>query len=75
MELAAPTNTSRLVPCLFFGTFLAVNLLAALAFGARWFGCGDGFEVHSTALGRLAACHRRCVRPAAHVGAAATVRP
>jgi hypothetical protein len=59
MELAAPDNTSRLVLCLFFGTYLAVNLLAALAFGSRWFSRGDGFEVYSTLLGRLSCLGRR----------------
>jgi hypothetical protein len=59
IELAAPDNTSRLVLCLFFGTYLAVNLLAGLAFGSRWFSRGDGFEVYSTLLGHLSCLGRR----------------
>jgi hypothetical protein len=59
MELAAPNNTSRVVLSLFFVTYLAVNLLAALAFGSHWFAYGDGFEVYSTLLGRLSFLGRR----------------
>jgi hypothetical protein len=59
LELAAPQRDTTAVLRLFFALYAVVHLAAALVFGHRWFDRGDGFEVYSTLLGRLAVLGRR----------------
>lgn len=54
LELVAPDNTTLPVLRLFFALYVASQLIAATWYGSRWFAAGDGFEVFSTLLGRLA---------------------
>ena len=75
LELVAPENTSLPVLRTFLAAWAALHLIAASWYGSRWFAAGDGFEVFSTLLGRLApigpvrdpatASSRR--RPATHI--------
>ncbi|MDQ1712569.1 MAG: hypothetical protein QOE45_2019 [Frankiaceae bacterium] len=59
VELVLPSRTEpRLLGVLILG-YAVVNLLAAAVYGARWFGRGDGFEVYSALIGRLAPVGRR----------------
>lgn len=59
LELVAPGRTDpRLVGGLILG-YAAVNLAAAQVYGQIWFRRGDGFEVYSTLIGRLAPFGRR----------------
>lgn len=59
LELAAPAGGSTSVLIGYFAGYAAVHLTAALTFGNRWFAAGDGFEVYSTMVGRLAPFGRR----------------
>jgi hypothetical protein len=59
LELVAPDNTSLPTLRTFFAGYVAVELLAATYWGSRWFGRGDGFEVLSSLLARLAPIGRR----------------
>lgn len=59
MELAAPDRDSTGTLTTYFSLYAGVNLLGALAFGSRWFGRCDGFEVFSTLIGRLSVLGRR----------------
>lgn len=54
-----PERTEPLATAVFLTGYAAVHTLAALVFGRRWFGHGDGFEVYSTLLGCLAPLGRR----------------
>jgi hypothetical protein len=53
------SNTTLPTLRLYFACYLAVHLFAATYFGSRWFDRGDGFEVFSSLLGRLAVIGRR----------------
>lgn len=59
LELAAPNRDSAHGLRTWFGLYAAVHLIAALAFGSRWFARGDAFEVYSTLVGRLSPFGRR----------------
>ena len=58
-ELAYPERTTPAKVGTFLVAYSIAQLLAALWFGAGWFARGDGFEVYSTLLGRLAPLGRR----------------
>lgn len=78
LELAAPGGDTTAALRLYFGIYAVVHLGAAAVFGSRWFAVGDGFEVYSTLVGRLAPFGRRddgrlVVRNP--LDGAATVRP
>jgi hypothetical protein len=59
LELAAPDRDTTGVLRAYFAGYAGVHLLAAAAFGSRWFDRGDGFEVYSALIGRLAPLGRR----------------
>ncbi|HLZ36562.1 MAG TPA: hypothetical protein VKP64_02135 [Mycobacteriales bacterium] len=59
MELVAPDRTSLGTLRTFFGVYAGAHLLAAAFYGSRWFDKGDGFEVYSSLVGRLAPVGRR----------------
>lgn len=59
LELAAPGGSSATALLGYFTGYAAVHLTAALIFGHRWFGSGDGFEVYSTMVGTLSPFGRR----------------
>ena len=59
MELAAPERSEPRRVGLFLLVYAVVQLFAAVWFGAGWFAQGDGFEVWSRLLGRLAVVGRR----------------
>jgi len=59
MELAAPDRGEPRRVGLFLLAYAIVQLFAAVWFGAGWFAQGDGFEVWSRLLGRLAVVGRR----------------
>ncbi|HUR13590.1 MAG TPA: hypothetical protein VM097_03750 [Mycobacteriales bacterium] len=62
MELAAPDRSAPRRVGLFLLVYAVVQLFGALCFGAGWFAQGDGFEVWSRLLGRLAVIGRRADR-------------
>jgi hypothetical protein len=59
LELALPGRSQPEVVARFILCYAVVHTTAALVFGQRWFGRGDGFEVYSTLLGSLAPLGRR----------------
>lgn len=59
MELAAPDRSNPRRVGLFLLTYAVVQLFAAVWFGAGWFAQGDGFELLSRLLGRMAVIGRR----------------
>jgi hypothetical protein len=59
LELAHPGRSEPTTVGLFLVVYGAAQLFAALWFGPGWFARGDGFEVYSTLLGRLAPVGRR----------------
>jgi hypothetical protein len=59
LELAAPDRASTGVLRAYFAGYAGVHLFAASLFGSRWFDRGDGFEVYSALIGRLAPLGRR----------------
>ena len=59
LELIYPENTELRTLRTAFLFYLAVNVLAATYWGARWFSRGDGFEVFSSLLGRMSPLGRR----------------
>jgi len=59
LELVYPERAEPRTVGVFLVCYAAVQLGAALRYGARWFERGDGFEVYSTLLGRLAPLGRR----------------
>jgi len=59
LELAYPERSQPSTVGLFLVYYGVVQLIAALWFGPGWFARGDGFEVYSTLLGRLAPIGRR----------------
>jgi hypothetical protein len=59
LELAYPERSEPSTVGLFLVLYGVAQLLAALVFGPGWFARGDGFEVYSTLLGRLAPIGRR----------------
>jgi hypothetical protein len=58
-ELAFPDRSEPRNIAAFIIVYSVAQLLAAMWFGAGWFARGDGFEVYSTLLGRLAPFGRR----------------
>ena len=59
LELAYPGRSQPSTVGLFLVVYGAAQLNAGLLFGPGWFARGDGFEVYSTLLGRLAPIGRR----------------
>jgi len=59
LELAAPDRDTTGVLRAYLAGYAGVHLLAAAVYGSRWFDRGDGFEVYSTLIGRLAPLGRR----------------
>lgn len=59
MELASPRRSDPRHVGTFLVAYAGAQLLAAAWFGAGWFARGDGFEVYSRLLGRLAPIGRR----------------
>jgi hypothetical protein len=59
LELAGPDRDSVTVLLLYFGCYAAVQVGAALLFGARWFATGDGFEVYSSVVATMSPFGRR----------------
>lgn len=59
MELAAPDRTNPWRVGMFVLVYALLQLFAAVWFGAGWFAQGDGFELWSRLLGRLAVVGRR----------------
>jgi len=59
LELVLPGRAEPRTIAVFLVLYAVVQLVAALWFGAGWFARGDGFEVYSTLLGRLAPVGRR----------------
>lgn len=59
MELVSPAPSSTGTLLWYFGGYAAVHLVAATAFGSRWFDRGDAFEAYSGLIGRLAVIGRR----------------
>jgi hypothetical protein len=59
LELAAPSRNLPRTVGLFLVVYLIAQLMAAMAYGPGWFARGDGFEVYSRLLGRLAPLGRR----------------
>jgi len=59
LELAYPGRSSPRAVGVFLVGYAVVQLVAALWYGERWFTRGDGFEVYSSLLGRLAPFGRR----------------
>ncbi len=59
LELVYPDRAQPGVVGVFLVLYAVANLLAALWFGERWFARGDGFEVYSALIGRLAPLGRR----------------
>jgi hypothetical protein len=59
LELAAPNRDSVTVLLLYLGCYSAIQLGAALLFGAGWFATGDGFEVYSSIVATMSPFGRR----------------
>jgi hypothetical protein len=59
IELVLPSRTEPRLLGVLLLVYAVGNLLAAAFYGARWFGRGDGFEVYSALIGRLAPVGRR----------------
>jgi hypothetical protein len=59
LELVLPGRAEPRTVGVFLVVYGVVQLIAALWFGAGWFARGDGFEVYSTLLGRMAPFGRR----------------
>lgn len=58
-ELVYPAGAEPRAVAGFLLGYAAANTTAAVLFGRRWFGYGDGFEVYSRLLGSLAPLARR----------------
>src|SRR5262249_13391108 len=59
LELAAPDRAAVSVLLWYLACYAAVHLGAALLFGQRWFGTGEGFEGYFTVIATLAPMGRR----------------
>ena len=59
LELVYPDRAKPIVVAVFLLVYATVTLVAAFVFGDGWFERGDGFEVYSTTIGRLAPIGRR----------------
>ena len=59
LELVYPQRTDPRTVGAFLVVYGCAQLIASLWFGERWFARGDGFEVYSALLGRLAPFGRR----------------
>lgn len=58
-ELVYPSGAQPAHVAWFVLGYAVIHVVAAVAFGRRWFDRGDGFEVYSTLLGALAPLGRR----------------
>jgi hypothetical protein len=59
LELVEPDRAITAVIKTWFGVYIGLHLLAAAAYGSRWFDRGDAFEAYSDLLGRLSPLGRR----------------
>lgn len=59
LELVYPDRAQPRTVAVFLVVYATANLVAATVYGSRWFERGDGFEVYSTFIGRLAPIGRR----------------
>jgi hypothetical protein len=59
VELVMPDRANPRKLGVLLVVYAATNLVAASVYGARWFDRGDGFEVYSSLIGRLAFLGRR----------------
>ncbi len=59
LELAAPNRSSPSRVAVFLSSYVVLQLFAAMYYGPGWFARGDGFEVYSRLLGRMAFLGRR----------------
>ncbi|HVE74854.1 MAG TPA: hypothetical protein VNA30_07205 [Mycobacteriales bacterium] len=59
LELVYPERATPAVVGSFIVVYAIVHLVASMWFGERWFDRGDGFEVYSSLIGRLAPLGRR----------------
>jgi hypothetical protein len=59
LELCAPDRDTLGTMRTYFALYAGINLLGALAFGTAWFLRCDGFEVFSSAIGRMSPFGRR----------------
>jgi hypothetical protein len=59
VELASPNRSDPRRVGAFLVIYGVLHLAAALVYGERWFAQGDGFEVYSRLVGRLAVIGRR----------------
>jgi hypothetical protein len=59
LELVYPGRAEPATVAVFLGGYAVVQLGLALRFGPSWFAHGDGFEVYSTLIARLAPWGRR----------------
>lgn len=59
LELVYSNRESPYVVSVFIAVYAAVHLGAAAVYGSDWFAKGDGFEVYSTAVGKLSVFGRR----------------
>lgn len=59
LELVYPERAEPGVVAVFLVAYATLNLVAAAVYGSGWFERGDGFEVYSTFVGRLAPLGRR----------------
>ena len=59
LELVPPERTDPRIVGTFLVVYACAQLAASMWFGERWFSRGDGFEVYSALLGRLAPVGRR----------------
>ena len=81
LELVSPEPAARGTLQLAVALYLAVQLLAGLLFGSRWFDRGDAFETWSGLYGRISPLGRRrdgrlvLRRPLAGLGTLPVARP
>lgn len=59
LELVYSNRESPYVVSVFIAVYSAAHLGAAAVYGSDWFAKGDGFEVYSTAVGKLSVFGRR----------------
>jgi hypothetical protein len=59
LELVMPDRANPRTLGILLVVYAVANLAAAAVYGAAWFGRGDGFEVYSSLIGRLAFLGRR----------------
>ncbi|HVF21345.1 MAG TPA: hypothetical protein VNA14_14045 [Mycobacteriales bacterium] len=59
LELVPSWRARPVIVGVFLVAYTTAHLVAAQVYGARWFDRGEGFEVYSTLIGRLAPLGRR----------------